>query len=108
MVARKQFVLCLVINFIIISPSYCLEEIGTTRNKTLVKAYIDALTKGGPNGVPRPIEMQAHDPRRFVGDMAAWLHQALAGEQEMCSSMLRLLRRGAYAPLVRILFLASR
>jgi hypothetical protein len=79
--------------------SYCLEEIGTARNKTLVKSFIDALTKGGPNGTPRPIEMQSHDPRRFVGDMAAWLHQTLAGEQEMVSSMLRLIKRGMFSRL---------
>lgn len=25
--------------------------------------------------MPRPIEMHAHDPRRYVGDMLAWVHQ---------------------------------
>ncbi len=25
--------------------------------------------------MPRPIEMHAHDPRRFVSDMLAWVHQ---------------------------------
>ena len=34
---------------------------------------MQALTRG-----PRPIEMHAHDPRRYVGDMMAWVHQSLA------------------------------
>ncbi len=38
--------------------------------------FIGALTRGGPGGMPRPIEMHAHDPRRFVSDMLAWVHQA--------------------------------
>jgi len=74
--------------------SYCLEEIGSIRNKSLVKAFIDALTKGGPNGMPRPIELHAHDPRRYVGDMAAWIHQAVASEQEVFKTVLRFVRQG--------------
>lgn len=41
-----------------------------------------ALTVGGPNGIPRPIEMHAHDPVRYCGDMLAWVHQAIATETE--------------------------
>ncbi len=41
-----------------------------------VRSFIGALTRGGPGGMPRPIEMHAHDPRRFVSDMLAWVHQA--------------------------------
>ena len=37
--------------------------------------FVTALTRGGPGGMPRPIEVQAHDPRRYVGDMLAWVHQ---------------------------------
>lgn len=32
----------------------------------IVKAFITALTIGGPNGMPRPIELHAHDPLRYV------------------------------------------
>lgn len=49
--------------------------------------FIGALTRGGPNGMPRPIEMNAHDPRRYLGDMLAWLHQALASERELLISL---------------------
>lgn len=33
--------------------------------------------------MPRPIEMHAHDPRRYLGDMLAWVHQSLASEREL-------------------------
>ncbi|CAG8548311.1 1902_t:CDS:2 [Acaulospora colombiana] len=43
---------------------------------------MEALTRGGPGGTPRPIEMLAHDPLRYVGDMLAWVHQNVASEKE--------------------------
>ena len=30
----------------------------------------------------KPIEMYAHDPLRYIGDMLAWLHSAAVGEHE--------------------------
>lgn len=43
-----------------------------------------ALTQGGPapSFLPRPIEVHAHDPQRYVGDMLAWVHQSVASERE--------------------------
>lgn len=49
--------------------------------------FIGALTRGGAGGMPRPIEMHAHDPRRFIGDMLAWVHQA--GRPPTCSASSR-------------------
>lgn len=37
--------------------------------------------------MPRPIEMNTHDPRRYVADMLAWVHQALASEHELIISL---------------------
>lgn len=48
---------------------------------------MDALTRGGPGGLPRPIEIHAHDPLRYVGDMLAWVHQAIAGEREFLDGL---------------------
>ena len=48
---------------------------------------MDALTRGGPGGLPRPIEIHAHDPLRYVGDMLAWVHQSIAGEREFLESL---------------------
>ena len=41
----------------------------------MLRRFIGALTRGGAGGMPRPIEMHAHDPRRFISDMLAWVHQ---------------------------------
>ena len=32
--------------------------------------------------MPRPIEIHAHDPKRYINDMLAWVHQSLASERE--------------------------
>lgn len=45
------------------------------RHNALFRKFISALTRGGPGGLPRPIEVHAHDPLRYVGDMLGWLHQ---------------------------------
>ncbi|TFY57091.1 hypothetical protein EVJ58_g7236 [Rhodofomes roseus] len=58
-----------------------------TRQDTLLTAFTNALTRGGPGGLPRPIEMHAHDPLRYVGDMLAWVHQAIAAEREFLESL---------------------
>nr|ATB19491.1 putative COG7 [Callitropsis nootkatensis] len=62
---------------------YCAEEVANTRHNALFRRFISALTRGGPGGMPRPIEVHAHDPLRYVGDMLGWLHQALASEREL-------------------------
>lgn len=59
-----------------------MDEYCTSRRSVLVRAFIDALTQGGVGGTPKPIEMHAHDPKRYVGDMLAWLHQTIPGERE--------------------------
>ncbi|KAJ7384243.1 Golgi transport complex subunit 6 [Desmophyllum pertusum] len=69
---------------------YTLDEYGTARRTAVVRCFIDALTRGGPGGTPRPIELHSHDPVRYVGDMLAWLHQAIASEKELLHSLLRL------------------
>lgn len=65
----------------------CLEDLGSSRRQSMFKKFITALTRGGPGGVPRPIEIHAHEPLRYVGDMLAWLHQALATEHELLGSL---------------------
>ncbi|KAJ8483532.1 hypothetical protein OPV22_016017 [Ensete ventricosum] len=53
--------------------SYCAEEIANMRHHALFRRFISALTR--PGGLPRPFEVYAHDPLRYVGDMLGWLHQ---------------------------------
>ena len=43
------------------------------RRATVLSSFITALTRGGPSGCPRPIELHAHDPLRYVGDTLAWV-----------------------------------
>ena len=68
---------------------YILDEYCSSRRNAIVKLFIDALTKGGPNGNPRPIELNSHDPIRYMGDMLAWIHQATASEHEFLRSLFR-------------------
>ncbi|XP_078442754.1 oligomeric golgi complex subunit [Wolffia australiana] len=67
---------------------YCAEEVANMRHHALFRRFLSALTRGGPGGVPRPIEVHAHDPLRYVGDMLGWLHQALASERELIHTLL--------------------
>ena len=38
--------------------------------------------------MPRPIEIHAHDPLRYVGDMLAWIHQSVASESELLHNLI--------------------
>ncbi len=69
---------------------YVLDEYCAAQKQFLVKSFLDALTVGGPGGTPRPIELHAHDPPRYIGDMLAWLHQAIPGERETTQALLKL------------------
>ena len=64
----------------------CLDEVAAARGRPVTQGFVAALTAGTPQ--TRPIEMHAHDPVRFVGDMLAWLHQAVAAEYEAVSTLL--------------------
>lgn len=66
---------------------YCAEEVANARHSSLFRRFLAALTRGGPGGMPRPIEVHAHDPLRYVGDMCGWLHQALAEEYELTTAL---------------------
>ncbi|KAL1919011.1 uncharacterized protein VTP21DRAFT_2392 [Calcarisporiella thermophila] len=65
----------------------CLDELVQIRKNAILRAFIDALTRGGPGGMPRPIELHAHDPLRYIGDMLAWIHQSLVGEREVLEGL---------------------
>ncbi|XP_040399158.1 conserved oligomeric Golgi complex subunit 6 isoform X2 [Cygnus olor] len=47
---------------------YTLDEFGTARRSAVVRGFIDALTRGGLGGTPRPIEMHSHDPLRYCAN----------------------------------------
>lgn len=66
-----------------------LDEYCAARRGGLTRAFLDALTLGGPGGTPRPIELHAHDPQRYIGDMLAWLHQTVPLEKENLANLLQ-------------------
>jgi hypothetical protein len=61
---------------------YCAEEVAAARHAALFQRFIRALTRG-----PRPIEMHAPDPWRYVNDMMAWVHASLASEREFLAAL---------------------
>ncbi|KAF8638929.1 hypothetical protein AX17_001841 [Amanita inopinata Kibby_2008] len=78
-----------------------LTVLSETRQATLLTLFTTALTRGGPSGLPRPIELHAHDPMRYVGDMLAWVHQAIAAEREFLESLFGLRSDGRMVGSVR-------
>ncbi|KAF8459453.1 oligomeric Golgi complex subunit 6 [Terfezia claveryi] len=63
----------------------CLDFFSDARQKILLQSFFDALTGSEQeiaNGTAKPIELYAHDPLRYIGDMLAWLHSTTVSEQE--------------------------
>lgn len=72
------------IHLLVLVDRQLLEEYGANRRDILVRQFIDALTRGG-----RPIELRATEPKRYVGDMLAWLHQSVPVEKENLNFLLK-------------------
>ncbi|GAB0091708.1 Conserved oligomeric Golgi complex subunit 6 [Sergentomyia squamirostris] len=81
---------------------YVIDEYATARRAILVRNFIDALTVGGAGGNPRPIEMHAQDPKRYVGDMFAWLHQAIPSERENLLNLVKLCDQGEFTDQIHV------
>lgn len=64
----------------------CLDFFAEARENVLSDSFYTALTGSSISGVEdasvKPIELVAHDPLRYVGDMLAWTHSAAVGERE--------------------------
>jgi hypothetical protein len=64
----------------------CLDFFAEAREHVLSDAFYTALTGRSVNGeedvTVKPIELAAHDPLRYVGDMLAWTHSATVSERE--------------------------
>ncbi|XP_030383226.1 conserved oligomeric Golgi complex subunit 6 [Scaptodrosophila lebanonensis] len=61
---------------------YVIDEYAIARRAVLVRQFIEALTEGRPGGNSKPIDLHVHDPKRYIGDMFAWLHQSIPNEKE--------------------------
>lgn len=64
----------------------CLDYFAEAREHILSDAFFTALTgtlvSGEEDKSVKPIELIAHDPLRYVGDMLAWTHSATVSERE--------------------------
>ncbi|KAH7154817.1 oligomeric complex COG6-domain-containing protein [Dactylonectria estremocensis] len=64
----------------------CLDFFAEARERILSDSFYVALTGTSPSGVEdqsvKPIDMTAHDPLRYVGDILAWIHSATVSERE--------------------------
>ena len=64
----------------------CLDFFAEARENVLTDAFYTALTGSSASGDDKssikPIELAAHDPLRYVGDMLAWTHSATVSERE--------------------------
>lgn len=64
----------------------CLDFFAEARESILSDSFFTALTgtsvNGEANTTAKPIELVAHDPLRYVGDMLAWTHSATVSERE--------------------------
>jgi len=64
----------------------CLDSFSEVRENTLLDSFHTALTGTSSNSeqqsTTKPIELFAHDPLRYIGDMLAWTHSATVSERE--------------------------
>lgn len=69
----------------------CMDFFAEARDHTLSESFQTALTGSstpdGGNFSVKPIDLAAHDPLRYVGDMLAWMHSAAVGEREALESL---------------------
>ncbi|KAK9377458.1 oligomeric Golgi complex subunit 6 [Lipomyces chichibuensis] len=60
----------------------CLDGLSELRQKIILREFLEALTEG-----PKPIELVAYDPFRYIGDMLAWTHSETVNEKEVLELM---------------------
>ena len=70
----------------------CQDLVANFRRAQLVQSFVAALMQGAPShtvpnnsssGVVKAMDLLSPDPVRYVGDILAWLHQAMASEKEL-------------------------
>lgn len=69
----------------------CLEFFAVARERNLSESFLSALTGNVSHGPEdptiKPIDLTAHDPIRYAGDMLAWVHSAAVSEREALEVM---------------------
>lgn len=67
--------------------NHCIRDLARVRQQALVQRFFEALSHGDAAG-SRPIELQACEPVRYVGDMLAWIHENAAAEREAIAALM--------------------
>jgi hypothetical protein len=70
--------------------NHACQEITQSRRLLLINKFLRALTKGSATSGNKPIELNAHDPIRFISDLLAFVHQQIAEEKEFLSAIFTL------------------
>ena len=68
----------------------CLDSFAEARESILSDSFHSALTGSASDAehiATKPIEFQAHDPLRYVGDMLAWVHSTTVSEREALENL---------------------
>ncbi|KAL6721184.1 Golgi transport complex subunit 6 [Lecanora helva] len=69
----------------------CLDFFAESREHVLTDAFYAALTgsfaDNDQKSMAKPIEVYAHDPLRYIGDMLAWTHSATVSEHEALETL---------------------
>lgn len=68
--------------------NHCVRDISRARKAALVQRFLEALSHGDASSGARPIELQACEPVRYIGDMLAWIHENSASEREAIASLM--------------------
>ncbi|XP_022124520.2 conserved oligomeric Golgi complex subunit 6 [Pieris rapae] len=63
------------------------DEYCNARKGVIVQLFIDALTKGTDGS--KPIEFYANEPKRYIGDIMAWVYQILPVEKEYLNTLFK-------------------
>lgn len=69
----------------------CLDFFAEAREHVLTDAFYSALTGSSTDheqsSMTKPIEFNAHDPLRYVGDILAWAHSTTVSEREALENL---------------------
>ena len=70
---------------------HCMAEMAQAHRLQLIQRFMAALSRG--EGGHRPLDLQAHDPTRYVQDILAWTHTQAKQEADTLAQLLDLIEQ---------------
>lgn len=67
----------------------CQELLVVARRNQLIQRFVLILTQGDPASMKSALDLQSYDAVGYIGAMLAWIHQAIAMEQEFLYAILQ-------------------